>query len=121
MRDPWEFSATPLFYEAFCEKHDRYRRANSVLIRKARLSESVLQVLDVGAGTGRTAEIALGRLGPNARVVCVDPSPAMRRVGKARLIDPRVRWRAALPVRRASFDRILCGAAIWQIDRKSVV
>lgn len=116
MRGPWELSETPLFYEAFCEKHDRYRRANSVLIRKARLSASVLQVLDVGAGTGRTAEIALGRLGPGARVICVEPSAAMRRAGKARLIDSRVRWRTTLPVRPASFDRILCGAAIWQMS-----
>lgn len=116
MQGPWEFSETPLFYEAFCEKHDRYRSANSVLIRKGRLSASVSRVLDVGAGTGRTAEAALGRLGPEARVVCVEPSAAMRRAGKSRLIDSRIRWRTALPVRPASFDRILCGAAIWQMS-----
>ncbi|MBM3764872.1 MAG: class I SAM-dependent methyltransferase [Acidobacteria bacterium] len=95
-----------MFYEAFCEKHDRYRSANSVLIRKGRLSASVSRVLDVGAGTGRTAEAALARLGPEARVVCVEPSVAMRRAGKSRLIDSRIRWRTTLPVQPASFDRI---------------
>jgi ubiquinone/menaquinone biosynthesis C-methylase UbiE len=86
-----------------------------VLIGKACLSAPVQRVLDVGAGTGRTAEAALGVLGPGTRVICVEPSPAMRRAGKARLKDSRVRWQPALPARRGSFDRILCGAAIWQM------
>ena len=116
MRNPWERPETPLFYESFCDTHDRYRRANEVLIRNARLSTDLRRVLDVGAGTGRTAEIALGRLGPEVRVICVEPSIAMRRSGRARLSDPRVRWQAALPLRTGSFDRILCGAAIWQMS-----
>ena len=115
MESAWDRPETPRYYEAFCEAHDRYRRANAKLTDKAELSTKLRRVLDVGAGTGRTAEAALCQLGPTARVICVEPSAAMRRVGKARLCDPRVRWQAALPRRPGSFDRILCGAAIWQL------
>src|SRR5262249_18491198 len=40
---------------------------------------------------------------------------AMREAGESRLRDPRVTWSAELPD-TGTFDRILCGAAIWQLN-----
>jgi SAM-dependent methyltransferase len=70
-------------------------------------------VLDVAAGTGRTAEAVLPSLGESGRVVCFEPSAAMRAEGVRRVADDRVSWTATLPGPGSSFDRILCGAAIW--------
>ncbi len=110
----WLHPETPLFYEAFYEAHPRYRKANQVLIGQAGI-EPAECVLDVAAGTGRTAEAALGHLGLEGRILCVEPSRAMRWAGKRRLTDSRVRWRAGMPPAPERFDRILCGAGIWQL------
>jgi hypothetical protein len=40
----------------------------------------------------------------------------MRQVGQTRLADGRVSWVEALPASQPPFDRILCGAAIWQVE-----
>ena len=111
----WDEPETPAYYEAFCRSHSRYTRANAELISHARIAPA-LRVLDLGAGTGRTAEAALERLGENGRVVCVEPSAAMRAAGMRRVTDGRVAWMARLPEAEGTFDRILCGAAIWQLD-----
>lgn len=111
----WDEPETPSYYEAFCRCHPRYTRANAALISHARI-EPGLRVLDVAAGTGRTAEAALERLGKDGRVICVEPSSAMRDEGARRITDTRVRWSARLPHEDGRFDRILCGAAIWQLD-----
>lgn len=113
----WAHPATAAAYESFCRRHSRYRRANDVLVREAAL-EPGLRVLDFGAGSGRTASAALRRLGPDGRIVCVEPSAAMRAAGCRRLRDARVTWRADLPSAHADerFDRILAGAMVWQLD-----
>lgn len=111
----WNDPSAPAYYEAFCRTYSRYEHANRALISHARLRPG-MQVLDLGAGTGRTAEMALARLGPEDRVLCVEPSRPMRLEGVRRLKDSRVEWRARLPKSNSSFDRILCGAAIWQLD-----
>ena len=54
----WDEPETPAYYEAFCRSHSRYTRANAELISHARIAPG-LRVLDLGAGTGRTAEAAL--------------------------------------------------------------
>lgn len=113
----WDHPATAERYERFCRRHARYRRANEVLVREAAIVPG-LRVLDVGAGTGRTASAALRRLGRDDTVVCVEPAAAMRAAGRRRLHDPRVRWREDLPDgsdEREAFDRILAGAMIWQL------
>lgn len=111
----WDEPETPAYYEAFCRSHSRYTRANAELISHARIAPG-LRVLDLGAGTGRTAEAALDRLGENGRVVCVEPWAAMRAAGMRRVTDGRVSWMARLLEAEGTFDRILCGAAIWQLD-----
>src|SRR5688572_10330464 len=91
----WDDPETPAYYEAFCRGHSRYRRANAALISHARI-QSPMRVLDLAAGTGRTAEAALERLGEDGRVICVEPSVAMRAEGMRRVTDRRVHWRASL-------------------------
>jgi len=110
----WEDPETAAWYDAFCESYPRYRRANRELISHARI-EPGMRVLDLAAGTGRTAEAALDQLGRHGEVLCIEPSAAMRAAGMRRLTDTRVRWRATLAEAGGSFDRILCGAAIWQL------
>lgn len=111
----WDDPDTARYYEAFCRRHARYRRANRELVSHAGL-EAGMRVLDLAAGTGRTADAALPHLGADGRVTCVEPSAAMGAEGARRVRDPRVVWRASLPRPEASFDRVLCGAAIWQLD-----
>jgi len=109
----WDSPRTAALYERFNAGHGRYREANEALVKHASLAGD-LSVLDVAAGTGRTAEAALASLGDGARVVCFEPARAMRKAGEERLTDPRVSWTGSLPER--SFDRVLCGAAIWQLE-----
>jgi SAM-dependent methyltransferase len=110
----WEDPETAYYYEAFCATRSRYAQANAALIAHAHI-EPGMRLLDLGAGTGRTTEEALPYLGVGGTVLCVEPSAAMRTAGIRRLGDPRVAWRPALPDANGVFDRILCGAAIWQM------
>lgn len=110
----WNDADTARLYERFCRRHRRYRVANEALAANAAL-EPGLRILDVAAGTGRTAEAALSGIGARGTVLCVEPASAMRSAGMARLRDARVTWTSSLPDQDASFDRIVCGAAIWQL------
>ena len=74
----WEHPETAERYEAFYERHSRYRIANERLIANARITAG-MSILDLGAGTGRTAEAALPFLGVDGRVLCVEPAERMRR------------------------------------------
>ncbi len=108
----WDHPETARYYERFCRRHQRYRVANAALAAHAEIHREA-QVLDLAAGTGRTAEAALRYLGPRGRVTCLEPARAMRDAGSQRLHHPRLDWVADWPDRR--FDRVLCGAAIWQM------
>jgi len=110
----WDDASTAQAYEAFCRRHRRYRRANAALVAHAALAPGQ-RVLDVAAGTGRTAEAALPRIGPGGSILCVEPAGAMRARGAERVRDPRVRWTSRLPDAARRYDRVLCGAAIWQL------
>ena len=109
----WDDASTARAYERFCRRHGRYRAANEVLVRHAALGPS-MRVLDVAAGTGRTAEATLPFLGDGGSILCVEPARAMREAGARRLCDARVKWTDSLPD-GGEFDRVLCGAAIWQM------
>lgn len=111
----WDDPETAEYYEAFCRSHSRYICANAALIEHARM-EPGMRVLDLAAGTGRTAEAALECLGEDGRVVCVEPFSGMRSAGMRRVTDSRVEWLSTIPDATGSFDRVLCGAAIWQLD-----
>ncbi len=108
----WDHPDTARYYELFCRRHPRYREVNAALAAHARIPRGG-RVLDVAAGTGRTAEAVLGRLGRRGSITCLEPAEAMRAAGAKRLHDPRVSWAAEWP--QGHYDRILCGAAIWQM------
>jgi SAM-dependent methyltransferase len=108
----WNHPETARYYDAFCAAHPRYPGANESLAWHAALAPHH-RVLDVGAGTGATCEAILPWLSDAGRVVTFEPAEAMRVVGRQRVHDPRVLWVDALP--KGPFDRILCGAAIWQL------
>jgi SAM-dependent methyltransferase len=105
----WDHPDTARYYEAFCAAHGRYREANLALTGAA-LLERGQRVLDLAAGTGRTAEAALAW---GCEVTCMEPAVAMRDAGRRRL--PEARWLAGWPEHGERFDRVLCGAAIWQM------
>ena len=108
----WDDPATARYYAAFCNRHARYRIANEALAAHAGLEDG-RRVLDVAAGIGGTSSAALSRLRPDARLVLVEPSAAMRARGEKRLRDPRVTWVERMPEPPQRVDRILCGAAVW--------
>jgi SAM-dependent methyltransferase len=110
----WDDPRTARYYEAFCARHPRYLAANTALVARAALGPGQC-VLDVAAGLGGTAEAALPWLHRQGTLLCVEPAGAMRALGEARLCDRRVAWTARLPEPPARFDRVLCGAAIWQL------
>jgi hypothetical protein len=66
-----------------------------------------MDVLDVAAGTGRTAELVVAAV---ARVICWEPAAAMREAGQRRV--PAAEWLDSPP--EDAYDRVLCGAAAWQ-------
>ncbi len=105
----WDHPDTARYYEAFCRCHRRYTDANQSLISAAALLPG-MRVLDVAAGTGRTAEAALAY---GVDLTCVEPAHAMRLRGESRV--PRARWVETWPEDGDVFDRVLCGAGIWQI------
>lgn len=109
----WDHPDTVRYYEAFNRRHTRYRTANRALVRHAQLRPG-MRVLDFAAGTGGTAAAALAVLGADGRVDCVEPAQAMRVAGMQKF-DARVRWFADLESAGTGYDRILCGAAIWQV------
>lgn len=67
-------------------------------------------LLDVGAGTGRTFR-ALGGPGASQRLVGLEPSRSMLRLGRA-LVPEEVRWiqgwAVPLPLASESFDAVVC-------------
>lgn len=78
------------------------------------------RVLDVGCGTGILARSAVGRVGPECRVVGLDPNRGMLTV--ARRQEPSVEWREgaaeAIPYTDNSFDRVVSQfAAMFFADR----
>src|SRR5579862_6746951 len=87
----WDHPDTARYYEAFCRWHARYTDANLALIAAAALRPG-LRVLDLAAGTGRTAQAALEH---GTQLTCVEPAHAMRQVGESRV--PQARWLMAWP------------------------
>ena len=109
----WDHPDTVRYYEAFNRRHTRYRAANRALVRHAQLRPG-MRVLDFAAGTGGTTAAALDVLGADGRVDCVEPAHAMRAAGVQKF-GARVCWFAELECAGTGYDRILCGAGIWQM------
>jgi SAM-dependent methyltransferase len=110
----WDHPDTARYYARFQRRFARYRQANRRLVRHATLAPG-MRVLDVAAGDGATAAEVLSRVGGDGAVLCLEPAACMRALGERRLRDARVTWTAAWPTEPGSFDRIVCGAALWQL------
>jgi len=110
----WDHPDTARAFERFQRHSDRYRFANRALASRAALRPG-LRVLDLGAGDGGTQAEALPYLGEHDSILCVEPARAMRDLGRATVRDERVAWAASIPDTELLFDRVLCGAAIWQM------
>ena len=111
----WDRADVARYYEQFCRRHARYRNANRKLATNAAIRGNQ-RIFDFAAGTGRTTDAALRLLGPGGVVLCFEPSGPMRSAGIQRVRDSRVSWAAQIPEEPRAWDRILCGAAIWQMD-----
>lgn len=108
----WDDDVNAARYDRFWDDHPRYRRATHDLVeRLVEAAPDARAVLDVAAGTGRTAARLAERLRPPTTITCFEPAAAMRRRGEARL--PRARWVSAWPP--AAFDAIVCACASWQL------
>jgi SAM-dependent methyltransferase len=117
----WDHPLAARYYEEFDRRHDRYRAVNEELGRRAALAAGQ-RILDLAAGLGGTARAALATLGDApCRIDCVEPERAMRTRGEELLADPRVGWAQELPGAPESFDRVLCGAAVWLLAPLQVV
>jgi len=111
----WDHPDTARYFEEFCSRYARYRSANRNLAARACIAPGS-RILDFAAGTGRTAEAALPFLDATGMILCVEPAAAMRAAGENRIRDARLSWTAKMPDDPAGWDRILCGAGIWQLD-----
>ncbi|HEU4458420.1 MAG TPA: class I SAM-dependent methyltransferase [Methylibium sp.] len=75
-----------------------------------------MQVLDVGIGTGLVAREALKLIGPQGRVVGVDPSPGMMSEAKLAGVELREGRAEALPAADGSADFVSMGYALRHLS-----
>lgn len=115
----WNDARNAELYDLFTRKHRLYPDTSRDLVDLAKIQNSRL-VVDLACGTGVATEAILERLGPAARVVAIDGSPAMLQVAQRRVPDARVRWVIAdgsgIAVHVQEADAILCNSAIWQME-----
>jgi demethylmenaquinone methyltransferase / 2-methoxy-6-polyprenyl-1,4-benzoquinol methylase len=79
------------------------------------------RLLDVGSGTGVIAALAQQIVGPEGKVVAVDPSEGMlAEAKKAGVIDTRVGRGEQLPVRDGEFDILTMGYALRHVEDLTV-
>jgi SAM-dependent methyltransferase len=74
------------------------------------------RVLDVGAGTGVAAEVALTATGGDGHVVAMDPSIGMLRAGAQPTVHRVVAAAPGLPCRSTSFDRVVANLVVAHVD-----
>ncbi len=79
------------------------------------------RVLDVGAGTGVAADVAITATGTVGTVVAVDPSTAMLRAEQHPGVLRATAVAPGLPFRPATFDRVVANLVIAHVPDYSVV
>ncbi|MFB8085967.1 class I SAM-dependent methyltransferase [Streptomyces sp. NPDC055992] len=102
-----------------------YSASSRDLAARARVTDSHT-VVDLCGGTGTTAEAILALAPPDADVVSLDSAPAMQRIGRRTLSDPRLSWVTARAEELAEHapaggvDAVVCNSAIWKTDVPAV-
>ncbi|WP_306142447.1 methyltransferase domain-containing protein [Roseibium sp. MMSF_3412] len=109
----WNHPVTAERYRLFTERHDRYRVVAAALAEAAAVAPGH-KVLDIAAGVGCTALACLQRLGENDTVAAAEAADAMRQEGERRTRGRTVNWYAA-PPQGQTYDRVICGAALWAL------
>lgn len=122
---PWHDWFTAAAYEAYVQKYGVYDWLNGHLAEVAQLDDA-RRVLDLACGTGATARGCLPYLGRDAELVGVDHSPQMVETARTQVEDPRCEFfvgGACELSRRVDgpFDRVVCGAAFWQLPEPARV
>lgn len=112
-------------FDATAQDYDRVERwlslGSGAWYRGQALSRAGLKpgmsIADVAVGTGLVAGAALKIIGPEGRIVGIDPSPEMMRHAKERLGIETVSGRAeSLPLESASFDFLSMGYALRHVE-----
>lgn len=122
---PWAGWRNAEIYDAFVSEHGIYRALNRRLVELAEIG-SARRVLDLACGGGATARACLEVLPARGELVGVDASPAMVRIARERVRDPRARFQVApaAALERAApgpFDRAVSNAAFWQFPDRGAV
>lgn len=123
---PWAGWLNAEIYDAFVEEFGIYRALNRRLAALAEVA-TARRVLDLACGAGATALACLARMPARSELVGVDGSEAMVDMARARVRDPRARFRVAAAsdlerVLSGPFDRAVCNAAFWQFpDPRAVL
>ncbi|MFD8589869.1 class I SAM-dependent methyltransferase [Streptomyces sp. NPDC059637] len=121
----WDDEMIAKAYAAFARAFPMYSASSRDLAVRARLAGSRV-VVDLCGGTGATAEAILTLAPPDARVISLDNAPAMQRIGRRTLYDPRLSWITARAEELAEHapaggvDAVVCNSAIWKTDVPSV-
>ncbi|MFD8550186.1 class I SAM-dependent methyltransferase [Streptomyces fradiae] len=121
----WDDKDNAEAYVAFTRTHPMYNATSRDLACRGELIDADL-VVDLCGGAGATARAILGLVPDRARVVSVDSSGAMQRVGRRTLSDPRLSWitapaeQLAEHVPDSSVDAVVCNSAIWKTDTLAV-
>ncbi|MEE1931526.1 class I SAM-dependent methyltransferase [Streptomyces sp. TRM 70351] len=121
----WDDETTAEAYAAFTRAFPMYSASSRDLAARARLTDSHV-IVDLCGGTGATAEAILALAPPDARVISLDNAPAMQRIGRRTLDDPRLSWVTARAEELAEHtpaggvDAVVCNSAIWKTNVPSV-
>jgi SAM-dependent methyltransferase len=121
----WDEDANAEAYAAFTRAHPMYDATSRHLADRADLPGSRL-VIDLCGGTGTTAAAILALAPDDARVISLDNAPAMQRIGRRTLNDPRLSWVSAPAEDLAHHappggaDAVVCNSAIWKTNTRQV-
>lgn len=122
----WDDDAVAEAYAEFTRTYPMYSDSSHDLASRAHLTGSRL-IVDLCGGTGATAQAILALAPHNAKVISLDNAPAMQRIGRRTLDDPRLSWVCASAedlTKHApahGVDAVVCNSAIWKTDVPAVV
>jgi len=115
----WNDPAQVDAYEAFSARSSLYEDTSRELVERAGIMGDH-RVGDLAVGTGTTTRAALARLGPEGRVIGVDPSDGMLARARANISDARATFQLGSAeklcfeaLENGPLPRIVCNSALW--------